>query len=519
VIFSIFAAYTNGNGIFVFFIGIGILLLDSRGGAFNNRPLLGNQVAAMTRYRWLILWLLAGIVYVGFYFIGYSKNPSQTDVFSFLAREPLVVAEFFPALAGSAFDFGWARPWPAVAGGAGLLLGLGFVVARFLRKPPVRFGKMRRRNGLMDHQSENIESSFPVVLTSWIVFILLSLAATAVSRAPMGLEQAFTPRYKFLSILALILLYLAGIEILTRRAESRDEPSARHSPRAYIHVRVGGKWTLGQSPGHRPPWNPAKRAYIVLSIVFSMAFSALSYSRNFRTVRDHKFVLSMNLFDWDGGKADLPYPNPEHADRIMRLAVVRKIYRPPAVLNIRRPKYPVGKMVGERTEVINIGPSESGATLKKVSPNDMNPSGRENSLVTGSDIFSRGGIAFRAGNQKKEQIFTGWALDDGGRPSVIVRRSVLERDKGQNHRSDGLVYLGKAHFKNESIPNIVREYFGYPGMDRMVWEFRIDADEFELVDGKSTPAGDGGGVTLHFFARDRLGRETLIGVRSQHLNK
>ena len=36
--------------------------------------------------------------------------------------------------------------------------------------------------------------------------------------------------------------------------ESRDKPSARHSPVTYIHGRVRRKWTPGQSPGPRPPW-------------------------------------------------------------------------------------------------------------------------------------------------------------------------------------------------------------------------------------------------------------------------
>jgi len=41
---------------------------------------------------------------------------------------------------------------------------------------------------------------------------------------------------------------------------SRDEPSARHSPVAYIHGRVRRKWTPGQSPGPRPPWSRAGSA-------------------------------------------------------------------------------------------------------------------------------------------------------------------------------------------------------------------------------------------------------------------
>jgi hypothetical protein len=35
--------------------------------------------------------------------------------------------------------------------------------------------------------------------------------------------------------------------------KSKDEPSARHSPVAYIDGRVRRKWTPGQNPGPRPP--------------------------------------------------------------------------------------------------------------------------------------------------------------------------------------------------------------------------------------------------------------------------
>jgi len=44
----------------------------------------------------------------------------------------------------------------------------------------------------------------------------------------------------------------AGVNLSPRR--SRDEPSARHSPEAYINGRVRRNWTPGQSPGPPPPW-------------------------------------------------------------------------------------------------------------------------------------------------------------------------------------------------------------------------------------------------------------------------
>jgi len=49
-----------------------------------------------------------------------------------------------------------------------------------------------------------------------------------------------------------VLAMLVRKELLS--PESRDEPSARHSPVAYFHGRVRRKWPPGQSPGPRPPW-------------------------------------------------------------------------------------------------------------------------------------------------------------------------------------------------------------------------------------------------------------------------
>ena len=46
-----------------------------------------------------------------------------------------------------------------------------------------------------------------------------------------------------------------GVVRIRGGGPSRDEPSARHSPVAYIHGRVRRKLTPGQSPGPRPPWS------------------------------------------------------------------------------------------------------------------------------------------------------------------------------------------------------------------------------------------------------------------------
>jgi len=70
-------------------------------------------------------------------------------------------------------------------------------------------------------------------------------------------------RFHYLSdsvigIAAAVLVLLAAPAIAGAWNRSRDEPSARHSPVAYIHGRVRRKRTPGQSPGPRSPWTDGR---------------------------------------------------------------------------------------------------------------------------------------------------------------------------------------------------------------------------------------------------------------------
>ncbi|MDP2913869.1 MAG: hypothetical protein Q8O91_00275 [Candidatus Aminicenantes bacterium] len=69
---------------------------------------------------------------------------------------------------------------------------------------------------------------------------------------PPGLELEMVQTYLPYMI---ALVCAAAISAFLFFRMSRDEPSARHSPVAYIYGRVRRKWTPGQSPGPRPPWH------------------------------------------------------------------------------------------------------------------------------------------------------------------------------------------------------------------------------------------------------------------------
>jgi hypothetical protein len=374
IAFSALAAFTNGNGVFVFPIGILALIL-------------------MKKFSRLLLWILSGAIYIGFYFLHYARNPAHPEPFASLAKSILADVQYFLSILGSAFNFGLAPATVTMVAGILLILGLLYALKRHILKTDL-------------------------FLSSLAAFILLSLAAVTLTRIGLGVGQSYSPRYKLLSALMLAILYLAF---------------------------------LGRSA--------RKKTVVLCGIVFSLVFCVFSYARNFTSVRDYRNVLAMNLSEWDAGKADLPYPNQEHAEIILRQAAERNIYEPPAFLNIQRIRAPFG------------------AVTKKVEASEEG---------------------------RKEVIFSGWALDGGGCPSIIVRREPLASDPRSSINRQGLVFVGKGKFKEESVPGIARIYYGFPGTDRMVWEFRLEPGEIPV----------GGEITLHFFVRDRVGLETLLGTNT-----
>jgi len=375
--FSILAAYTNGNGVFVFFIGFAVLLLRRK-------------------FRRLAWWAACGLIYIGFYFQGFVRNPEHPDVAALLKTGLPRLVEYALSVIGSFADFGQnGGPIPILAG---LVLLAGTAVA--LKK------------GI---------SGKNAFLTSALAFLLLSFTANTVTRAPMGLAMAFMPRYKLLSILMLLLVYFSALELAGR-----------------------------------------KKTVILGFTAFAMLFSAYSLYANYRTVRDRGPVLSMNMVEWSAHLAELPYANAAQAEAILRTASVRRVYRAPRALNILRPRFPFGGIDGGQTAELEAG---------------------------------------------KDLLFSGWALDDGGRPSVIVRRGTPMKEHEPAARPYGSTFIGKAVFRPGSIPGAETDFYGFPGTDRMIWEFRVKRGDLLPVEGN-------GKIEISFFARDEDGQETVLGTRS-----
>lgn len=373
--FALLSVFTNGNGLFVLPIGAALLL-------------------AAKKSRRFAVWLGASALTAGFYFLGYARNPAHPEIAPFLAGHPIEVAKYFLSALGSSADFGVLRPFAAIAAGAAILAVFAMLAwKRIDRKEPF--------------------------LASSILFVLLSVAGQALTRAPYGVVQSLESRYKFLSALAAALAYFGWLK-------------------------------LGR---------PRKRS-VLAAIAISCVFGAAAFLVNAPQARETRAARLANLVEWNRGEAALLYANAEHADAIMRLAVRRKIFRPPLEFNIDRPEFPFG------------------------------------ALTPGSS----------AGNTSETgKIFvSGWAMDDTGPPDIIVRRGRLPSDPPEMVNRENQVFLDKVECRDGAVPPYDLIYYGFPGRRRMIWDYSAEPGGT-----RSGPAP----ATLYFFARDRDGHESLLGER------
>ncbi|RRA98716.1 hypothetical protein [Larkinella rosea] len=168
------AAFTSGNGMFTFLVGIPVLLV-------------------LKQYKKLAIWTSLTVVTFALYFWGYAKPGHHPDIYDSLVNNTSRAFDYFFTLSGSVFS---ARPeHPARAGKFFLVLFLGLFGWQFFRKTATR------------------NPTIPALLLFTYV-TCLSLMAT---RSGFGVVQAFSPRYGILSVVLFIGLYVMSLEAVTQR--------------------------------------------------------------------------------------------------------------------------------------------------------------------------------------------------------------------------------------------------------------------------------------------------------------
>jgi len=244
-LFGILAAFSQSNGLLVFVVGLGLLLV-------------------IKRYKSAGLWLLiSGLVWSG-YFIGYSRLPGNPPLGEALLNVKAWISYIF-CFAGSAPGF--SLLYPSLLLGIGIILWFIFLTAR-------------------KYYQDNPTLYF------LFLFVLLTTALNALFRSWKGVEFVLIqPRYKFISVCAVILVYLSMCEIVKRKK-------------------------------HRLAL--ALTGLVAASLFF--AFSIHLYSPKIVEISE---TMKRGLLKWHVDGSGLFYPFQEEANEILKESIERDVYKYP----------------------------------------------------------------------------------------------------------------------------------------------------------------------------------------------
>ena len=241
------AMFTNGNGMFSFLAAIPVVL-------YARTKSEKIQFAAIVAF---CFWL---------YFHNFQKPGIRPDVMVNITQFPhIIVADFF-AFFGSPIDSTVQVYNITVKHTVAIIMGLlmigwlavmlfTFVYYRFYPKAKKDMHNWfyRLYNKLMQYPKFNL------YLLAAFIFVCLSGAAFAASRASQGIEQAFASRYKTVSLIMFIILYLSTFNIL---------PASR--------------------------W----KNYLRISIIVGLLFNLFSYYESWDDVENRRRFFGTTILNW-----------------------------------------------------------------------------------------------------------------------------------------------------------------------------------------------------------------------------
>lgn len=209
---AVLATLTSGNGLLIWPIGFGLLLL--RSGEARRRPL-------HWALRPLAGWSLAALLVIGCYFLGFEK---PADI-AYVRPGPVALLKGWLAVLGAAAEaLPIGRPLPAsVLLGGGLLLatvgiiGLELLIHRLTISRI--FQKLLRPASITAGPGTQLPA---ITLFFWgcVAFVLGTAAVVAWARTGFGADLLITSRYKPYSLTLLALLYLYAV-VATEKPVSR----------------------------------------------------------------------------------------------------------------------------------------------------------------------------------------------------------------------------------------------------------------------------------------------------------
>ena len=244
-LFGILATFSNGNGLLVFVVGFGLLLVEKR-------------------YKSAGLWLLISGMVWSSYFIGYSHLPGNPPIGEALLNVKAWIPYFFTF---TGLAPGFSLLYPSLLLGIGIILWFIFLTVR-------------------KYYNDN-----PTVYFLFLS-VLLTIALNALVRSWRGIEFLLSqPRYKFISICAVILAYLSMCEIVKRKKN--------------------------------------KLALAVTGLVAASLFFALSFHIYSPMVVEISQSMKRGILKWHIDGSGLFYPIQEKANKVLKESIETGVYKYP----------------------------------------------------------------------------------------------------------------------------------------------------------------------------------------------
>ena len=280
------AMFTNGNGMFAFVAAIPLVLYTR------------------TRSEKIQYFVILGLSFL-LYFFDFKKPGIRPDVMINFTKYPHIILGDFFAFFGSPIDstvqFYSTNLKYAVAITVGVLMMLWvayqiFVFLYYYIKtskkteiisPPYRVGV-----GGALYQTIIKYPKFNLYLLAAFIFVALSGAAFSASRASQGLEQAFASRYKTVSIILFIIVYLSAFNVLS-----------------------SDKW----------------KKYLQMSMLITFLFNAFSYYESWDDVENRRRFFGTTILNWknNGRYYYYAFANSRNPDDHAPISSYQKLPIPP----------------------------------------------------------------------------------------------------------------------------------------------------------------------------------------------
>lgn len=242
-----------------------LALFSSGGGVI--APVLGALTLWMRRERKAaLLFLLGSLVAIGVFFLGYARPESPSSARGLSLAFLKDALGYFLTFLRSAIP-SKILPVNALGLAAGLCLALFFALLAVLRYD--------RKN---------------LAVFMGIVYIMANAAAVSLARASLGAEHGMAERYAIYSLLLLGLYYLALLDILPSKFESR-----------------------------------AVKAGLALSLLLYATMGPFILTR----MEKHRAWTKNSLCEWSVNHTGLLYPDQSIASSILENSIKQRLYAPP----------------------------------------------------------------------------------------------------------------------------------------------------------------------------------------------